>query len=172
MDGGEVSVESLALEYYQRILGYRGYTCENGILSMIFSLIFWDIIFMPVEGVFETPYQVKPLDFGTFEFYAARRSAVHERLAEIENGGALEILQRVDTAQRPLNTLCIGVNWEYPAPDLEEIVAVSNHCLIYASALLNKISLVHRLCCFGENLRIHGAGATHWRASGSLRVEH
>jgi hypothetical protein len=33
-----------------------------------FALTFWDIIFAPVDGVFETPYQSAPLDLSTDAF--------------------------------------------------------------------------------------------------------
>lgn len=59
---------------------------ENGILTTIvrrlpavtapltfssssqFTLVFWDIIFAPVNGVFETKYQSAPLDLSTDAF--------------------------------------------------------------------------------------------------------
>lgn len=32
-------------------------------------LLFWDIIFAPIPGVFETPYQTAPLDMRSDAFY-------------------------------------------------------------------------------------------------------
>lgn len=32
-------------------------------------LLFWDIIFASIPGVFETPYQSAPLDLGSDAFY-------------------------------------------------------------------------------------------------------
>ncbi|KWU46578.1 hypothetical protein RHOSPDRAFT_8870, partial [Rhodotorula sp. JG-1b] len=66
-DGEEVSVEGLCLEQYQRE-GWKGFHSENGVLTMIFALIFWDILFAPVDGVFETPFQTAPLDLATDAF--------------------------------------------------------------------------------------------------------
>lgn len=35
---------------------------------MIFTLIMWDILFLPIDGVFETQYQRAPLDLGEDSF--------------------------------------------------------------------------------------------------------
>ena len=94
-DGKEVSVEELALEGYEKE-GWKGFHSENGILTTIvgwnrtcgvrasalieltkvtftspgsqFALLFWDVIFLPIEGVFETAYQSGPLDLSTDAF--------------------------------------------------------------------------------------------------------
>ncbi|KAI8082641.1 uncharacterized protein B0P05DRAFT_468140 [Gilbertella persicaria] len=67
-DGSECSVEKVAIEYYQK-QGYKGLHCENGIIRMIAVLLFWDVIFASIPGVFETPYQSEPLDLRTDAFY-------------------------------------------------------------------------------------------------------
>lgn len=54
--GEPVHVEEIALEHYDQ-LGWKGYHCENGILTTLYSLLFWDIIFLDVPGVFQNPFQ-------------------------------------------------------------------------------------------------------------------
>ncbi|KAG0236563.1 hypothetical protein BGW42_003218 [Actinomortierella wolfii] len=81
-DGSAVSVEELALSFY-RTLGYKGFHSENAILSTLFGLMFWDILFTPIEGVFETAYQTAPLDLGTEAFYMTRQSMIEERVQAI-----------------------------------------------------------------------------------------
>ncbi|KAI9282751.1 hypothetical protein BY458DRAFT_428722 [Sporodiniella umbellata] len=67
-NGAECSVEQVALEYYS-LKGFKGLHAENGIVRTIASLLFWDIIFASIPGVFETPYQKAPLDLRSDAFY-------------------------------------------------------------------------------------------------------
>ncbi|KAL1922346.1 uncharacterized protein VTP21DRAFT_9885 [Calcarisporiella thermophila] len=119
-DGDEVSVEELALGYY-RSLGYKGYHCENGIITTLFALLFWDILFMPVSGVFETSFQSAPLDFGTDAFYSTRCVEINRRISQISSGDFLGLLREADERERPRATLCIGLSWEYEQWELEEV---------------------------------------------------
>ncbi|KAI0314652.1 VRR-NUC domain-containing protein [Amylostereum chailletii] len=120
-DGEVVNVETLALQYYEN-QGYSGYHCEGGILFTIFGLLFWDIIFAPIPGAFETDYQSAPLDFAGDNFYMARQDLIDLRLQDLRKGHALYILDRVDSEYREKKTWCIGVRWEYPRDTLREIV--------------------------------------------------
>ncbi|GAA5874991.1 hypothetical protein JCM3774_000467 [Rhodotorula dairenensis] len=121
-DGEEVSVEGLCLEQYQRE-GWKGFHSENGVLTMIFSLIFWDILFAPVDGVFETPFQTAPLDLATDAFSVVRRPAINERLAAVAAGEAPAFLKETDDRERPLETFAVGIRWDrYTQEDLLEIV--------------------------------------------------
>ncbi|GAA5976907.1 hypothetical protein JCM11641_002192 [Rhodosporidiobolus odoratus] len=113
-DGAEGTVEELCLEHFHS---------ENGVLTMIFALIFWDIIFSPVDGVFETPYQSAPLDLSSDAFAVVRRPAIIARIAAIQAGQAGTFLEEVDERERPLNTWAVGTNWDrFEKQDLLEIV--------------------------------------------------
>jgi hypothetical protein len=61
---------SLVSSYRRLTAGRR--TCrfhaEGSIVTTIFGLLFWDVIFADVPGVFETPYQSAPLDLGEDTF--------------------------------------------------------------------------------------------------------
>ncbi len=104
-----LSVEDLALAHYAR-QGWKGYHSENSIITTLFGLLFWDILFMDdIPGVFESPYQVSPLDLGTVYFYETRKDAISKRLAEIQNED-FSILDRVNKEERPRETRCIGKN--------------------------------------------------------------
>ncbi|KAF1799975.1 VRR-NUC domain-containing protein [Mucor lusitanicus] len=119
-NGAECSVEQVALEYYQK-KGFKGLHCENGVIRMIMVLLFWDIIFAPIPGVFETPYQSEPLDLRTDAFYESRQDLINARIREIEDGAYVEIIKQVDKRERPRNTACIGINWKYEPQDILEI---------------------------------------------------
>ena len=46
----------------------RSFHAEGSIVTTIFGLLFWDVFFADVPGVFETPYQSAPLDLGEDTF--------------------------------------------------------------------------------------------------------
>ncbi|KAL5489948.1 hypothetical protein ACEPAI_4780 [Sanghuangporus weigelae] len=120
--GEEVNVETLVLHHYE-LDGYKGFHSEASIVSTIWGLLFWDILFSSVPGAFETPYQSAPLDIASECFYFARKDAVEERLQEIKDGKAPEILASADDKYRENNTMCVGVRWnDYSKQDLVEIV--------------------------------------------------
>ncbi|KAI0282107.1 VRR-NUC domain-containing protein [Russula aff. rugulosa BPL654] len=116
-----VNVETYALQHYER-LGYKGYHCEGRIVTTLFGLLFWDIIFAPIPGAFETPYQTAPLDIFEDTFYHAREDLIENRLDEISRNNARQIIQNVDDEHRERETWCLGVRWElFPKEDLLEI---------------------------------------------------
>ena len=83
------------------------------------------MLFHPVPGAFETKYQNAPLDLLQDTFYSARRSIIDARVRELEEGKAPDILARVDERERPSETWCVGVHWDFSSEDLLEIVEVS-----------------------------------------------
>lgn len=91
----------------------------------IFLLLFWSIIFQPVEGAFETSYQIAPLDIGHDSFYFARRAEIDLRLKEIEDGEGARIAREIDERERKLNTFAIGAAWDLcTREDAVEIIQV------------------------------------------------
>ena len=139
-DGDEINVEILALQYYEG-LGYKGYAptinfqtpysyfssfhCEGRIVTTLFGFLFWDIIFAPVPGAFETPWQLAPLDIAEDTFYRSRKDIVDARLKEIEDGRAVEILGRFYDLNCGRKTVCVGVRWDlFERRDLVEIAQV------------------------------------------------
>ena len=87
--GRAIMIEQLALEYYS-LSGCNGLWSENGYWWAIMSLLFWDVIFAKVPGVytpqfgpFPGPHQDIPLDFFTPEFYARRKSLIEKRIREL-----------------------------------------------------------------------------------------
>ncbi|KAG7448357.1 uncharacterized protein BT62DRAFT_767164 [Guyanagaster necrorhizus] len=117
----EVNVETRTLQAYAQ-QGYKGFHSETGILTTIFGLLFWDIIFADVPGAFETKFQTAPLDIAEDSFYYARKELIQTRLRKIEDGKAADILERHDRTYRASKTWCVGVKWDYPKEDLLEIV--------------------------------------------------
>ncbi|KAI0957731.1 hypothetical protein AcW1_006029 [Taiwanofungus camphoratus] len=110
-DDEEVSVEMLSLQYYEDH-GYRGFHCEGRIVTTLFGLLFWDIIFAPVPGAFETPFQAAPLDIAEDTFYFSRKDLADRRFEELCAGQAAEIVARVYDEHVEKGTWCVGVRWD------------------------------------------------------------
>jgi fanconi-associated nuclease 1 len=94
---------------------------------MLFGLLFWDIIFAPIEGAFETPFQSAPLDIAEETFFHARAGLIAQRLDQLEEPGfAHAFVDKIDAEHREKNTLCVGVHWRrWRREDLLDIVDVS-----------------------------------------------
>lgn len=121
-NGEELTVEALALQWYEE-QGYKGVHCETRIIAMIFGILFWDIIFAPIPGAFETPYQAAPLDIAEDSFFYSRQELMEKRLSEIQDGEAANIIRRVDAIHRTSETWCVGVQWDLASgEDLIDIV--------------------------------------------------
>jgi len=78
----------------------------------IYGLLFWDIIFAPIPGAFETPFQTAPLDIADDTFYTSRQDMIDDRLSEIREGKAPELLEANDNRHRETETWCVGVRWD------------------------------------------------------------
>lgn len=110
----------------------RRFHAESSILTTLFGLLMWPVLFHPLKGAFETPYQTAPLDLGEDTFATARRALVEERLAKMEKtSGALEMLRETDDREREKATWAVGIRWDYGREDLEDIVEVGDlHAII------------------------------------------
>ena len=70
---GEGSIVPASSEEPPLIILIARFHSENGILTTIFTLCMWSVIFAPIDGVFETPYQSSPLDLQTDSFSIGAR---------------------------------------------------------------------------------------------------
>lgn len=152
----EVGVEQLCLETYETE-GWRGFHSENSIVTTLFAMLFWDILFMPVPGVFQTAFQTAPLDLATDAFFPARASQLNHRLALIENGGGRELIMTCDLENRKAETWCVGLNWTYELQDLLEIVdclggtALARLCKLFAEEYGHRVGGIGDLCLWNPN---------------------
>jgi fanconi-associated nuclease 1 len=119
--GGECSVEAMCLSHY-RSLGWKGYHSEGGIVRTLFAFLFYEVLFTYVPNVFQTEFQMCPLDLFTDAFYSTRISEVNTRLAEISNGGAEGIFRQVWDDHVERKTCVVGLSWDYEYDDLLEII--------------------------------------------------
>ena len=63
--------------------GRAGFFSENWLWNSLFGLAFWDVVFSPVDGAFQHPFQYGPLDLGSPEFRRKREDVIAARLAEL-----------------------------------------------------------------------------------------
>ncbi|KAH6628028.1 VRR-NUC domain-containing protein [Chaetomium tenue] len=117
-----VSVEDMCLSYY-RSQGWKGYHSEGGILRTLFAYLFYDVLFVYIPNVFQTPFQTCPLDLHTDAFYPARASQINHRLVQIGNGEAERILREVHEREHERRTCVVGLNWDFEIEDLADLVA-------------------------------------------------
>ncbi|KAI0362440.1 hypothetical protein OH77DRAFT_1515684 [Trametes cingulata] len=136
-DGEEVTVETLALQHYEDNEGCKGFHSEGRIVTTLFGLLFWDVLFAPIPGAFETRYQAAPLDLAEDTFYHARQALADARLAEIEAGRAAELVGA--TYEKHQGEMCVGVRWDLFGR--EDVVGIAK-CLSPAA-----LAVICRLMC-------------------------
>lgn len=86
-DGFEGFVEQIALKAFEE-RGWQGVWGENSLWEFMMALLFWDVFFAPIEGMWEPLFaqgstlweQDMPRDWGGPEFYERRRSLIAQRL--------------------------------------------------------------------------------------------
>ncbi|KAJ7772949.1 hypothetical protein DFH07DRAFT_148165 [Mycena maculata] len=111
-NGESGSLETLVSQYYEEI-GFKRVLPGGCVLTTLFTLLFWDILFAPVAGAFETHYQTGPLDLCEDTFFAARMDAITLRLSEIEGGKAAHYFKVHDGEHRGAAPCAVGVRcWD------------------------------------------------------------
>jgi hypothetical protein len=95
-------------------LGGDGMWCENVLYTTLFGLLLWDVIFAPIDGMFQHPFQDGPLDYRTGEFFANRAELFAARMAELRAGEPIAELLAAHANHAPRR--CPGVGWESLEP--------------------------------------------------------
>lgn len=87
------NVERIASEYYLKDSVFSN--CihgETSIILTIYGFLFWDIIYVPdIPGVFQSKFQLCPLDFFSNGFYPNRSKLIENRLEFIRNASLQEM---------------------------------------------------------------------------------
>jgi len=85
-DGNELFIEQLALEHYFN-LGYEGLWSENDYWWALMALLFWDVLYAKIPGVysdlagkFPSKMQDMPRDLFHKEFYPRRKKLIEGRV--------------------------------------------------------------------------------------------
>ena len=91
-------------------LGGDGMWCENVLYTTLFGLLLWDVIFAPIDGMFQHPFQDGPLDYRTGDFFANRAEPLAARMAELRAGDPTAEILAAHAAHAARR--CPGVGWE------------------------------------------------------------
>lgn len=106
----EQRVELQVLAYYQHH-GWQGYWLENQLVGALFAQLFWDIIFVPIEGAFCHPFQQAPLDLHSADFYRLRQPLIEQRLAQLSDTNFVQ--QQLEQVQRDCHGISNSLfNWK------------------------------------------------------------
>lgn len=110
--GEAVTIEAAALE----ALG-GGLHAENALFRALFGLLFWEVVFAPVKGMFQHRFQTGPLDLASEHFYENRRELVAARLEELRGASLGREVAVAFESHRGLTNAFVG--WElYTAEEL------------------------------------------------------
>ncbi|KAJ1344980.1 hypothetical protein BSLG_000495 [Batrachochytrium salamandrivorans] len=133
-----IFVEDLALQYFVK-QGWKGIHAENSIITTLFGILFWDILFDDSIPAVLTLHTTAPLDLHTDYFFQARQHMIESRVSEIRSGQYLELIKQVVSREKPRNTQCVGVSWKrFTCETLLEIAeciggqGLGSICLLYA----------------------------------------
>ncbi|OON13975.1 VRR-NUC domain protein, partial [Opisthorchis viverrini] len=119
-----LNVEQWTLRHYTSRLGFeRGIHAESSIHHLLFTLLFYDILFdHSLPDVFYSYRQAAPLDLFSDDFYRSRKVAIDARLEEIENAALPTelhspdmnpIIQRINNCWTDhYGERCLWTNWE------------------------------------------------------------
>ncbi len=109
-----LSVEKVALTHYIQNLGFtNGKHAETKVLTTLFGLLFWDIIFEKnVDNVFIDKFQSSPLDLQSDMFYQNRKERIEAKLEMLMNSPIDFICELFrESWQTNMNTECYLVSW-------------------------------------------------------------
>ena len=149
--GQPLTIEQFALEEYAR-LGYTGSWTENDYWWAIMALLFWDVIFARLVGVytpefgdFPSKLQDMPTDFFSDQFYSRRKHLIERRIEELTKPRLFGLRKPSIEAElrasfrRHFGKPCRPINWERWNRVDELIVATK---LLTATQLM---TIMHRL---------------------------
>jgi hypothetical protein len=90
---------------------------ENSLLSGLFGLAFWDVIFAPIKGAFYHPFQRGPADLFDPEFNHLRKGLIEKRFTELHRQEKLSSIV-LETFQKKYSIANYFVNWPMLSEDL------------------------------------------------------
>lgn len=93
--GAPVTIEAAVVDWLAG-LGRQAIHAEAQPWIGLYALVFADLYFLPVPGMLPTRFRSGPVDVGTPGFYARRRDAVDERLAQVSEFGSLDYVRAYD----------------------------------------------------------------------------
>jgi hypothetical protein len=103
--GAALPIELATLE----ALGGDGAWLENSLWLTLFGVLFWEVLFAPLPGVFVQPFQSGPLDLWSDTFYQRRVGLFEDHFRRLQEG-VLPVLTQNDQKYR--GYACSFTLWE------------------------------------------------------------
>ncbi|KAK7038232.1 Fanconi-associated nuclease [Favolaschia claudopus] len=120
-NGDVGTIEELAFQHYKADFGVHKARVTPGspLLTTLFTLLFWDIIYKDLPGAFETEFQTCPLDLCEDTFFSARKEVIDQQLLKIRAKEARTILGLCGPEYWERRSTAVGVRWDlYSLGDL------------------------------------------------------
>ncbi len=89
---------------------------ENALITGLFGLLCWEVVFAPLPGAFFHPFQHGPADLRRDDFVARRRRQFDTALARLDDGSYRDVI--LDHRQRCAGLANPFVHWELLEPEL------------------------------------------------------
>ncbi len=118
--------------------GWQGGHYETSILTTLFSLLFWDILFLSDtetrKAMFQHPFRSEfflcvesyihfQID-RSLVFYESHKDTCEQRLLEILMGNWYGFLLKNHERESKTETICVGVRWDIPFDHLNQFATV------------------------------------------------
>ena len=79
----EGGIERRVIDWLHDHRGQTALHTENTVFSGLFGLLFWEVIFAPIDGAFFHPYQSGPADLFDADFYPRRERLFQDRFKKL-----------------------------------------------------------------------------------------
>lgn len=114
------NVEQHVITHYKRFGFMVGKHGEGSTVTTLFFLLFWDIIFMDIENVFHSKYQIIPLDMFDDSFYVSRAESINKRMSMIYFASDDFFRTHIESTWKAnYGTQTIGANWDIFNDEIE-----------------------------------------------------
>ena len=120
-------VENYALSYYYKHYKYIGIHGENSIIPSLFNIFLWDYIYYDkISYVFQSPYQMFPLDFFDKEFYLNRKELIDNWFEKLKNFDEKDLIDYINNIyDNKKNIRTIYIDWNYSLLNKEIIIKIT-----------------------------------------------
>ena len=108
------SVEEFAVEHFRSASDMpEGLHAEGAVFNTLCAVLFWEVFYdVVVPDAFRNPFQKRPLDHHTDDFYANRSEAIDARLEQIEGADDAELGEMIRERWEKSLGVTSMVNWE------------------------------------------------------------
>jgi hypothetical protein len=112
-----ISVEQAVINHYQAT-DWRGFHVENDLFTSLFGLLLWQAVYAPVPGAFFHPFQARPKDLYSSQFYVQRAELIDNAMSSLVDGSYQQIIRhRWQQKQGITNRF---INWRVLSAELLE----------------------------------------------------